>query len=106
MESRIPEWLAALNEEDTQFLKRFVLASGSLKALAGEYSISYPTVRARLDRLIAKVQAADQADLASPFERLVRILIADGVLTEETARALLQAHSAALSTMGGIANED
>src|SRR5262249_19886348 len=45
----IPDWLAALEEEDWQFLRRFVLASGSLKDLAAEYGVSYPTIRARLD---------------------------------------------------------
>ena len=31
--AQLPQWLAGLNEEDLQFLKRFLLAS-SLKALA------------------------------------------------------------------------
>ena len=53
-----PLWWEALDEEDRQFLKRFVLSSGSLKALCDEYGVSYPTLRARLDRLIAKVKAA------------------------------------------------
>ena len=28
----VPEWMAELEEEDVVFLKKFVLASGSLKA--------------------------------------------------------------------------
>ena len=44
-------WLAKLSDEDVSFIKRFVLASGSLKDLAKAYDISYPTVRLRLDRL-------------------------------------------------------
>ena len=63
----IPLWLEALGEDDVQFMKRFVLASGSLKALAEEYGVSYPTVRGRLDRLIAKVKAADDSSEADPF---------------------------------------
>ena len=51
-DSNIPTWLGALAEEDLVFLKRFLLASGSLKRLAAEYGVSYPTIRVRLDRLI------------------------------------------------------
>ena len=31
-----PAWLAALADEDLEFLRRFLLTSGSLKALAEE----------------------------------------------------------------------
>ena len=48
---RTPRWLDALEDEDLSFIKRFVLASGSLKELASVYGISYPTVRLRLDRV-------------------------------------------------------
>lgn len=95
----IPAWLGALNDEDWQFLRRFLVSSGSLKALAQEYGVSYPTVRARLDRLIAKVAAADEARDADPFERTVRVLVADGKLAPAIARELLNAHKA--SNKGG-----
>src|SRR2546430_7511402 len=36
-----------LSEEDLGFLKRFLLAGGTLKDLAAQYGISYPTVRLR-----------------------------------------------------------
>ena len=52
----IPEWLANLEEEDVAFIKRFLLASGSLKEIAAQYGVSYPTVRLRLDRLIQKIK--------------------------------------------------
>lgn len=48
----LPSWMAGLEEEDAAFIKKFVLASGSLKEMAGLYGVSYPTVRLRLDRLI------------------------------------------------------
>lgn len=96
-ERALPAWLAALDDEDAQFLKRFLLASGSLKAVAEEYGISYPTVRARLDRLIAKVSAADAAKDADPFERKIRVLAADGQLSATLARQLLAAHRAAVN---------
>lgn len=96
----LPRWLEAMNDEDRQFLKRFVLASGSLKDLAAEYGISYPTVRARLDRLIAKVQAAEDPKITDPFQRKLRILVADGQLPAALAKDLLAAHRAALKHQG------
>ena len=91
-----PPWIAQLSEEDLQFLRRFVLGSGSLKALAEEYGVSYPTVRARLDRLIAKVEAASDPRITDPFARKLKLLVADGALTSPLARELLDAHRAAL----------
>ena len=85
-------WVQVLDEEDLQFLRRFLLSSGSLKALAGEYGVSYPTVRGRLDRLIAKVRAAEDAKVRDPFERALRILVADAKLSAPLAKELLQAH--------------
>ena len=89
---KLPAWLEALDDEDKQFLKRFLLASGSLKAVADVYGISYPTVRARLDRLIAKVQAAEDAKVTDPFERKLRMLVADAKVPVSLARELLEAH--------------
>ena len=100
MAEAVPGWLAALDDEDAQFLKRFVLASGSLKAVAEGYGISYPTVRARLDRLIAKVAAADTARDADPFERAVRVLVADAKVAPAVARKLIDAHRAVLKQRG------
>lgn len=57
----IPDWMANLDEEDLSFIKRFVLASGSLKKIAGEYGVTYPTVRLRLDKLIQKIQISENA---------------------------------------------
>ena len=33
MDTQIPKWLSVLSEEELHFVKRFVLASGSLKDL-------------------------------------------------------------------------
>ena len=71
-------WLDGLSDEDLMFVKRFVLASGSLKGLAAAYGVSYPTVRLRVDRLIAKVKILDDRDVDSGFERTLRLLYAEG----------------------------
>jgi hypothetical protein len=85
-------WLEHLDDRDVAFLKRFLLASGTLKDLAKEYGISYPTVRLRLDRLIDKVRLIDQTPDASPFEHKLRGAFADGRIDDETFRVLLDAY--------------
>jgi hypothetical protein len=85
-------WIEGLSDEDLMFVKRFVLASGSLKELAGAYGISYPTVRLRIDRLIHKIAVLDDQRPASPFERRLRALYADGRLDLGTLKTLLAAH--------------
>lgn len=94
--ANIPPWIGALEEEDLQFIQRFVLASGSLKALAAVYGVSYPTLRTRLDRLIAKISAVDDPALLDPFRRAVQLMVAEGQLAPEQARRLLKAHKESL----------
>ena len=85
-------WFARLSDEDVSFIKRFVLASGSLKDLAKAYGITYPTVRLRLDRLIEKIKILDNQEIVSEFERTLRARYAEGKLDMETLKALLVAH--------------
>jgi hypothetical protein len=47
--------LARLDEDDRAFALRFLESSGSLKAMARLYGVSYPTVRNRLDALIDRL---------------------------------------------------
>ena len=90
-------WLAGLSDEDASFVKRFVLASGSLKELAKAYGITYPTVRIRLDRLIEKIKVLDSQEIVSEFERMLRARYAEGKLDMETLRDLLGAHQSELA---------
>ena len=85
-------WVDHLSEEDLAFIKRFVLASGSLKEIAAIYGISYPTVRLRLDRLIEKIKIVEAHEDWRPFERALRLQYADGRIDAETFRDLLAAH--------------
>lgn len=86
-------WLDSLTEEDLAFVKRFVLASGSLKAMAEAYGVSYPTVRLRLDRLIEKIKVLDSHEITSEFERVLRARFAEGKIDMDTLRVLLAAHN-------------
>lgn len=99
MSANIPVWFAELSDEDREFVRRFVLASGSLKDLAEKYGVSYPTIRVRLDKLLERVKAAEEAASADPLERKVRMLVADGTLDAGVGRQLLAAHK--VSNNGG-----
>ena len=91
---RRDHWTGALDDEDLAFVKRFVLASGSLKKIAKEYAISYPTVRLRLDRLISKIEMFDAFSRERPFERTLRLCFADGALDAKTFKKLIKAYQA------------
>jgi len=98
------KWTDELSVEDLAFLKRFALASGSLKALARGYGISYPTVRLRLDRLIQKIRILENAEQVGPFEQRLRVLLADGKIETETFRALLVEHKKEMEEHNETAN--
>lgn len=80
--------MADLEDEDVTFIKKFILASGSLKEVAGLYGVSYPTVRLRLDRLIQKIQITETAE-ADPYVSLVKRLAVDDKLDFDTAKVLI-----------------
>ena len=84
-------WLDHMTQEDLAFIRRFVLASGSLKEMAQIYSVSYPTVRVRLDRLIGKIRALDDEQSDTELERVARALFADGKLDVESLKTILLA---------------
>ncbi len=85
-------WLDGLSDEDRMFIKRFVLASGSLKQMAQSYGVTYPTVRLRLDRLIQKVVLLDTQKPITDFDRRLRALYADGRIDLATMKELLAGH--------------
>jgi hypothetical protein len=73
--------LLRLPPDDLRFVERFVRASGSLKEVAKLEGKSYPTIRNRLDAVIAKLDHAPDP----PDARRARILdgIAAGTITPE-----------------------
>ena len=87
----MPVWMAELEDEDLTFVKKFLLASGSLKEVASLYGVSYPTVRLRLDRLIQKIQLTENAE-ADPYISLVKRLAVDYKLDFDTAKILITAY--------------
>lgn len=83
-----PEWINNLDDEDLVFIKKFLLASGSLKEIAGVYGVTYPTVRLRLDRLIQKIQISeDQSN--DPYVALVKRMAVNDKIDFDTAKILI-----------------
>lgn len=89
----IPDWFINLNEEDISFIKRFVLASGSLKEVAQQYGVSYPTVRLRLDKLINKMETADTVLMSDPFVAHVKQLALNEKIDLDTAKSLINEYN-------------
>ena len=86
------EWLNYLEEPDLAFIKRFVVCSGSLKQVAKEYGVSYPTVRLRLDRLIQKIKIIEEESKGDDFEVLLSGLVTDGKIDPESYRKIREAY--------------
>ena len=86
--NKIPQWMLALEPEDAAFLKNFALKSGSLKEIARLYQVSYPTVRLRLDKLIQKIELADQHE-EEPFTAFIKGLAVDSRIDVETAKLII-----------------
>ncbi|MFH1880301.1 MAG: DUF2089 family protein [Bacillota bacterium] len=84
-------WLSDLNMEDVNFIKKFILASGSLKEIAQVYAVSYPTVRLRLDRLIQKIKMSESAE-EDAFIGLVRHMAIDEKMDLDAAKTIIRAY--------------
>jgi len=84
----VPLWMANLEDEDVIFIKRFLQASGSLKKIARQYGVTYPTVRLRLDKLIQKIQISE--DFANePYVALIKRLAVSDRIDFDTAKILI-----------------
>lgn len=84
----LPEWIVNLEDEDIVFIKKFLLASGSLKEVAKQYSVTYPTVRLRLDKLIQKIHISED-NVSEPYISLIKRLAVNEKLDFDTAKILI-----------------
>lgn len=85
----IPQWITELSEEDLNFIKRFVLSSGSLKEMAKIYGVTYPTVRSRLDRVIEQILSSDEKK-EDAYISLIKKMVLDEKLEFDAATVLIQ----------------
>ncbi|MDX9910579.1 MAG: DUF2089 family protein [Phycisphaerales bacterium] len=83
--------LAALDPDDLDFICRLVLESGSLKGLAASYGVSYPTIRARLDRVIERLRGVLAGRPVDPLAELLAGMVERGAMSATDARRVLDA---------------
>ena len=85
----VPPQLAQLSAEDQVFVAAFVRAHGSIKEMEQVFGVSYPTIKARLNRISASLEFVDTNPSPSRgqvIERLQR-----GELSAPEAIAALEA---------------
>lgn len=85
----VPNWILGLEAEDLQFIKRLILSSGSLKELAKEYNVTYPTIRLRLNKLIKKINTNENSQKDDEFIMLIKQLAIDDNFDLNTAKKLI-----------------
>lgn len=93
----MPDWMGNLDGEDLMFIKRFIMASGSLKEIAGQYGVTYPTVRLRLDKLIQKIRLNEEA-ANEPYITLIKRLAVNDKLDFDTAKILISEYRKMMKT--------
>jgi hypothetical protein len=79
--------LLRLAPEDLAFVESFVRASGSLKEVAKQQGKSYPTIRNRLDGIIASLDA-ETTDRAKERTRILDAIAAGEIDAAEGVRLL------------------
>lgn len=85
----VPMWIKNLDDEDMIFIKRFLLASGSLKEVAKLYGVTYPTVRVRLNKLIDKIKLAEDKTDNDEFVELIKRYVIDEDIEFDVAKNLI-----------------
>ena len=96
----VPEWMVDLDDEDVAFVKRFLLASGSLKEVARQYGVTYPTVRLRLDRLIPKIRIGEDRE-TDPYIALIKRLAVNERIDFDAAKVLISEYRKVRHFEGG-----
>jgi len=85
----LPE-LARLDADDQVFVAAFVRSHGSIKEMEQVFGVSYPTIKARLNRIAGRLQFIDTDPTPSSGEVLDRLrrgeISADDAIAELRAR--------------------
>jgi hypothetical protein len=83
--------LLQLADEDLDLVARLVVHSGSLKDLAIAYDVSYPTIRARLDRVIERLKKILAGRKPDPLSELLADMVERGELSTGGALTIREA---------------
>lgn len=82
----LPE-LARLNLEDQVFIVAFLRSHGSIKGMEQTFGVSYPTIKARLNRISGQLEFIDTNPSPSRTEVLEQLRTGE-ISAEEAIRAL------------------
>lgn len=85
----VPNWILALDKETVEFIRKFIINSGSLKNMAEIYDVSYPTVRSKLDSLIKKIELNSKSDDIE-FVNMIKNFVIDEKMSLETAQLIIK----------------
>lgn len=83
--------LAQLSAEDQVFVTAFVRSHGSIKEMESVFGVSYPTVKARLNRIASSLEFVDTDPEPGRTEVLERL--ARGEITADQAVSELEGNS-------------
>ncbi len=84
----VPAWILSLDKESLEFIRKFVTNSGSLKDISKIYNVSYPTVRAKLDKLIQKIELNSKTEDVE-FVNMIKNLVIDERISLDTAKLII-----------------
>jgi len=87
-----PPQLARLTSEDQVFIAAFLRSHGSIKEMEQMFGVSYPTIKARLNRIAASLDFIDESPAPARSEVRAEVLdrLASGEITAEEAIAALE----------------
>ena len=87
-----PPQLARLTAEDQVFVAAFLRSHGSIKEMEQMFAVSYPTIKARLNRIAGSLDFIDESPAPATSEVRAELLdrLARGEITAEDAIAALE----------------
>ncbi|MGG0154348.1 DUF2089 family protein [Bacillus mycoides] len=85
----VPSWILVLDKESLEFIRKFILNSGSLKNMSNLYDVSYPTVRAKLHRLIKKIEVHSKEDDVE-FVNMIKGFVIDERISLDVAKIIIE----------------
>lgn len=80
--------LGNLPVEHQRFIEMFVLAGGSLKEIAEQTGVSYPTVRSRLDKVIEALR--NEIAATQKVKGTILDAVGEGKVTAEDAARMIK----------------
>ena len=87
-----PPQLARLTAEDQVFVAAFLRSHGSIKEMEQMFGVSYPTIKARLNRIAGSLDFIDESPAPARSEVRAEVLdrLARGEITAEDAISALE----------------